>query len=92
MSEVRKNSPWEVIAVRYGTRMTTKSAVYLNYDQYGEPDAPLRMDYFFWVLRNAQEVIIIDTGFSDAAGKRRQRKMTISPAQALAHLASIPPR
>lgn len=90
MSEVRKNSPWEVIAVRYGTRMTVKSAVYLNYDQYGEPDAPLQMDYFFWILRNAQEVIIIDTGFSAAAGERRQRKMTVPPARALAHLGIDP--
>jgi glyoxylase-like metal-dependent hydrolase (beta-lactamase superfamily II) len=90
LSEVGKHSRWEVIAVRYGTRMTTKSAVYLNYDQYGEPDAPLQMDYFFWILRNAQEVIIIDTGFSEEAGKRRQREMTISPAQALAHLGIDP--
>jgi glyoxylase-like metal-dependent hydrolase (beta-lactamase superfamily II) len=66
--------------------MATKAAVYLNYDQYGEPDAPLQMDYFFWLLRNAQEAIVIDTGFSAAAGKRRRREMTISPALALAHL------
>jgi glyoxylase-like metal-dependent hydrolase (beta-lactamase superfamily II) len=90
LSDLRKSSPWEVIAVRYGTRMTTKSAVYLNYAQYGEPDAPLRMDYFFWILRNAQEVIIIDTGFSDAAGRRRQRMMTMAPAQALAQLGIDP--
>jgi glyoxylase-like metal-dependent hydrolase (beta-lactamase superfamily II) len=70
--------------------MTTKGAVYLHYDDYGEADAPLRMDYFFWVLRNAEEAIIIDTGFSDAAGKRRRREMTISPAQALAQLGIDP--
>ena len=39
------------LAVRYGTRMTTRSAVYASYDELGEPDAPLRMDYFFWLLR-----------------------------------------
>jgi glyoxylase-like metal-dependent hydrolase (beta-lactamase superfamily II) len=90
LSERRKPPQWDVIAVRYGTRMTTKRAVYLNYDEYGEPDAPLQMDYFFWVLRNAQEVIVIDTGFSGEAGRRRQRTMTISPAQALARLGIDP--
>jgi glyoxylase-like metal-dependent hydrolase (beta-lactamase superfamily II) len=79
-----------VIAVRYGTRMATKAAVYLNYNYYGEPYTPLQMDYFFWILRNAGEVIVIDTGFSDAAGERRQRQMTLSPAQALARLGIDP--
>ena len=38
---------WDVVAVRYGTRMTTRSAVYARYDELGEADAPLRMDYYF---------------------------------------------
>jgi glyoxylase-like metal-dependent hydrolase (beta-lactamase superfamily II) len=84
------HAPWEVIAVRYGTRMTVKTAVYLNYESYGEPDAPLRMDYFFWILRNSQETIVIDTGFSAASGERRKREMTIAPAAALARLGIDP--
>jgi len=44
---------YEVLAVRYGTRMTRRAETYLNYHVYGEPDAELRMDYFFWVVRNA---------------------------------------
>jgi glyoxylase-like metal-dependent hydrolase (beta-lactamase superfamily II) len=90
LSEHRKSSPWEVIAVRYGTRATTKGGVYLNYGQYGEADGPLQMDYFFWILRNAQETIVIDTGFSAAAGERRRRQMTMAPAQALAQLGIDP--
>ena len=90
MNEIHKNSPWEVIAVRYGTRATTKSAVYLNYDHYGEPDAPLQMDYFFWILRNAQETIVIDTGFSAAGAQMRRRQMTITPALALSQLGIDP--
>ncbi len=30
---------YEVLAVRYGTRVTRKSEVFLHFDLYGEPDA-----------------------------------------------------
>ncbi len=83
-------TPWEIIAVRYGTRQTSKKGVYLNYDSYGEPDAPLVMDYFFWVLRNSAETIVIDSGFSAAAGAARKRQSLISTADALARLGIDP--
>lgn len=81
---------WEVLAVRYGTRQTTKTAVYLNYDSYGEPDGDMIMDYFFWILRSPEETIVIDTGFSDIAGRERQRVTTVTPADALSRLGIDP--
>ena len=33
-------SQHEVLIVRYGTRTTTRSDVFLNYHAYGEPDGP----------------------------------------------------
>ena len=44
-------SQHEVLIVRYGARTTTRSDVFLNYHAYGEPDGPMEMDYFFWVIR-----------------------------------------
>jgi glyoxylase-like metal-dependent hydrolase (beta-lactamase superfamily II) len=66
---------YEVLAVRYGTRQASAAEVFLNYHAYREPDRPLRMDYFFWVARNPARTIVVDTGFSPAAGAARGRTM-----------------
>jgi len=74
---------YEVIAVRYATRDTRKSEVYHEYRSYGEPDEEIAMDYFFWVLRNATETILVDTGYAPAAGERRGRTCLCPPLEAL---------
>lgn len=73
---------YEVLAVRYGTRRTSASDVFLNYATYGEPDRPLGMDYFFWVLKSARTVVV-DTGFSPAGGAARGRTTLMDMASAL---------
>ncbi|MFC5946867.1 N-acyl homoserine lactonase family protein [Pseudonocardia lutea] len=80
----------EVIAVRYGTRQTTRSDVYLNFHHYGVPDSPIGMDYFFWIVRNGGRTVVVDTGFSDASGARRGRTMLCHPRQALVRLGVDP--
>jgi glyoxylase-like metal-dependent hydrolase (beta-lactamase superfamily II) len=74
---------YQVVIVRYGTRTATRREVYLNYGVYDEPDAPIGMDYFFWVIRNGQHTLVLDTGFSRAGGEKRQRTMLIEPTSAL---------
>lgn len=64
---------YEVTIVKYGTRETSRSEVYLNYHLYQEPDGPIAMDYFFWVLRSSRRTIVVDTGFSPAGGRSRNR-------------------
>jgi glyoxylase-like metal-dependent hydrolase (beta-lactamase superfamily II) len=54
---------FEVLQVRYGERVTQKSAVLHDYASYGEPDGDLPMDYNFWVLRDGQTTILVDTGY-----------------------------
>ena len=81
---------YEVLAVRYGTRMTRRAETYLNYHVYGEPDAELRMDYFFWVVRNGERTIVVDCGFSADAGARRRRTMLVEPIDALRGLGIDP--
>ncbi len=73
----------EVLAVKYGHRVTTRAESYLNFHLYGEPDADLDIDYFFWVIRDGADVILVDTGFAPEAGDRRRRAHYGTPAQAL---------
>ncbi|MFF5289658.1 N-acyl homoserine lactonase family protein [Paractinoplanes globisporus] len=73
---------YQVTIVKYGTRQTTRGDVYLNYHLYGEPDGPIGMDYFFWVVRDAERTIVVDTGFSAAGGARRRRTTLLDPAAA----------
>jgi len=76
----------EVLAVRYGTRSTRKSEVYLHFDLYGERDAEVDMDYYFWVVRVDGHTILVDCGFNEASGGRRRRTMLCPPREALARL------
>lgn len=81
---------YEVIAVRYGTRATRKSEVYLHFGSYGEPDAPMQMDYFFWIARSPARTIVIDCGFNERSGARRGRTLLSPPPVALGHLGVAP--
>jgi len=73
----------EVLAVKFGHRVTTRAESYLNFHLYGEPDADLDINYFFWVIRDAAGVYLIDTGFAPEVGDRRRRAHDTTPAQAL---------
>jgi glyoxylase-like metal-dependent hydrolase (beta-lactamase superfamily II) len=81
---------WSVAALRYASRMTTRSDVFLRYGQYGEPDGPQEMTYYLWVLRSDSQTIVVDTGFSAAGGARRGREFLVEPLEAL-RLAGVDP-
>lgn len=72
-----------MLAVRYGTLLSTKSHLFHRYGSYGEPDAEQRMDYFFWVVTAPGRVVVIDTGFDPAVGVRRGRTCECPPIEAL---------
>ena len=73
----------EVLAVRYGHRVSSRTESYLNFPLYGEPDAEVTIDYYFWVIRDSAGVILVDTGFAPEVGERRRRWHYGTPAQAL---------
>ena len=81
---------YEVIIVKHGTRRTMKSDVYLNYALYHEPDQPIVMDYYFWVARNHERTVVIDTGYSQRGAEARQRDILVSPPEAFAALGITP--
>jgi glyoxylase-like metal-dependent hydrolase (beta-lactamase superfamily II) len=81
----------EVLAVRFGHRVTTRAETFLNYHLYGEPDAKMDLDYYFWVIREGDgAVALVDTGFAPAVGDRRRRTWTTTPADALPALGIDP--
>jgi glyoxylase-like metal-dependent hydrolase (beta-lactamase superfamily II) len=83
-------SEYDVTAVRYGTFETTKAESYYRYHAYGEADAAVRMDYYFWVLRRGDDVTLVDTGFDAQVGARRGRTPLLAPDEALAMLGLEP--
>lgn len=80
-----------VIAIRYGTLASTRSALYFGWDAYGEPDGAQSLDYFFYVLDDGDRLIAVDTGFDPASGTRRGRTCLRAPADAVRDL-GIDPR
>lgn len=90
MADVSVGEVYEVLVVRYGTRPADRSGVFLNYDLYGEPDGPIGMDYFFWVVRNERRTVVVDTGFSRSGGERRGRTMLVDPCHAFSAFGVLP--
>lgn len=85
----------DVLAVRLGGRVTTKSESFLNYFLYGEPDAKLGVDYFFWIIRDSDDagtggVTLVDAGFAPEVGERRGRTCESTPVRALRELGIDP--
>ncbi len=75
-----------VLAVRYGTVAGSKSTWFHRYESYGEPDAAQSLDYYFWVIGEGRDAIVVDTGFDPAVGARRGRTCLCPPREALARL------
>lgn len=75
---------WEVFAVKYAERNARTRADSFLFDD--AHDAPHAMDYSFWVLRQGARVILVDTGYDDPEGLRRDRPIHTDPREALAPL------
>jgi glyoxylase-like metal-dependent hydrolase (beta-lactamase superfamily II) len=78
--------PYSVTAVRYGTVALPRSLLFS--EGAGAPGVEQGMDYFFWLLQNENRVILVDTGFSEAAARRRGRTMLCEPTEVLRRLLS----
>jgi len=79
---VSQPEPFEVYALRYATVQRRASENFIG----GDPHQTASMDYFVWLARNGTHCYVIDTGFNEAAAKRRGRQFLRSPVAALALL------
>jgi len=82
--------PYEVHAVRYATLRSSKAELYYRHQSYGEPDAEAEMAYYFWLLRDGDETIVVDCGFDPEAGARRGRTCLCAPLDGLRALGVEP--
>lgn len=74
---------YEVYAIKYATRGGTRSANFVGGDPH---DAPMPMDYFVWLIRNAERTVVVDTGFSEDMAQQRKRTFLRTPSEGLALL------
>ena len=75
-------SDWEVHAIKYAERAERVRADSFIFDD--NHDQPHTIDYFIWLLRRGDEVILVDTGFDAAEGIARERPIQLDPGAALA--------
>lgn len=73
--------PWHVFALKYAERNTRLRSDSFLFDDH--PALPHGMDYFLWVLKNDVETIVVDTGYDQNEGTRRDRPIDRDPAKAL---------
>lgn len=72
---------YEVYALRYGARSDwTRAKSYMNDANPGAPDS---IEYFLWVIRNADRTIVVDTGFDEATALRYKRTPFADPSAQL---------
>ena len=64
---------YEVLALKYAELATRKR--FESFIAADEHDGPHPIDYFVWVIRNADRTIVVDTGFDAAEGAKRGRKV-----------------
>ena len=72
---------YEILAIKYAERTDRKRVE--SFIAADDHDAPHPIDFFVWVIRNPRRTIVVDTGFDEAEGRRRQRALLRAPSQAL---------
>lgn len=72
---------YEILAIKYGemTKRTRKD----NFMHADDHDAPMPLDYFVWVVRNANRTILVDTGFDRKEAASRGRELAHEPREIL---------
>lgn len=78
------SGPWEVFAVKYCEQKARLRGNNFLFDD--NHNAPYPIDFFIWVLRRGDEVIVVDTGFDTAEAQARARPILVEPHTALAPL------
>ncbi|MCC2596282.1 N-acyl homoserine lactonase family protein [Pusillimonas sp. MFBS29] len=71
---------YEVYALRYASMARTRRDNFLGGDPH---DGPMPMDFFVWLLRSGDRLILVDTGFNAATAAKRNREMIRCPIEAL---------
>jgi glyoxylase-like metal-dependent hydrolase (beta-lactamase superfamily II) len=71
---------YELYAVKYAHHPRRASENFIGGDPH---DGPMPLDYFVWLIRDAERTVVVDTGFSAATAARRQRNHIRCPSEGL---------
>lgn len=71
---------YEVFAIRYATREARSRDNFIGGDPH---DAPMPLDYYVWVAKCAERVIVIDLGFTAETAQRLKREFLRCPIESL---------
>ncbi|WP_420393873.1 N-acyl homoserine lactonase family protein [Acuticoccus sp.] len=74
---------YEVFAVRYARVDRPRTQNFLGGDPH---DAPMPLNYYVWVVRNAARTVVVDTGYGPKSAERRGRPLELEVPDALARL------
>lgn len=79
---------YEILAIKYARHAErTRAANFLWPDDHASPQP---LDFYVWVVRNANRTILVDTGYDAAEGVRRDRPIEIESVDALRRLGIDP--
>ncbi|MFE5708910.1 N-acyl homoserine lactonase family protein [Rhodococcus koreensis] len=81
---------FEAYALRYASIKTSKLAKYHQYATYDEPDEPLFLDFFFWLLRNRDRTVLVDCGFNADRARTRGLVQDHRPVELLSRFGVKP--
>lgn len=80
-------APFEVYALRYATRASTRRENFIDGDPH---DGPMPLDYFVWLARSPEVTVLIDTGFGREVAEQRSRTFLRCPIEGLAQMGVDP--
>ena len=69
---------WEVYAIKYAERNTRTRFDSFMFDACNHPHA---MDYFVWLLKSGEHLVLVDTGYDAAEARARNRPVLRSQAR-----------
>jgi len=72
---------YEIFAIKYAQRDARRADHFIGGDPH---DSPMPMDYFVWLVRNKERMILVDTGFDAAMAAKRKRTLVREPHEGLA--------
>lgn len=78
---MRDVSEYEVLALRYAR--APERRVHENFIRRDMHDGPMPLDFFVWIVRNAERTVLVDTGFGARTAAGRNRPLDIDPVDAL---------
>ncbi len=78
---------YEVLAIKYASVMRRSPGNFIGGDEH---DVEMPLDYYVWVIRNAERTVLVDTGFGAESAAKRGRTIVHPVAEGLAAVGVVP--